>query len=64
LSHLTGMLFTLSVGLHNVPLAPEDVAKASPAYQVQTETTQVVSYHSSTTLLLLPSIKHTQRLNF
>ena len=40
------MLFTLSVGLHNVPLAPEDVAKASPAYQVQTKTTLTWSMQS------------------
>ena len=32
------MLFTLSVGLHNVPLAPEYVAKASPPYQVSIKT--------------------------
>ena len=34
---LTGMLFTLSVGLHNIPLTTEDKAKASPPYQVHFE---------------------------
>lgn len=29
-----GMLFTLSVGLHNVPLSAEEKVKASPSYQV------------------------------
>jgi hypothetical protein len=35
LSQKLGMLFTLSVGLHNVPLAPEDKTKASAPYQVR-----------------------------
>ena len=29
------MLFTLSVGLHNIPLTSEDKVKASPPYQVR-----------------------------